>query len=53
MTRTQTQSEKFKQAARELGCNDDEKRFTEALKKIGQSPPPKADKKDEGEKLGQ
>lgn len=47
------QVDKFKEAARELGCDEDEKRFTEALKKLGRSPPPKVDKKDEDEEPGQ
>ena len=34
MTDQKTQSDKFKQAARELECDDDEKRFDERVKKL-------------------
>jgi len=36
------QAEKFKQAARELGCDEDEAHFKEALKKVlsRRAPPP-------------
>ena len=32
----------FKEAARELGCDDDEKTFDKVLKKISSAPPPKS-----------
>lgn len=34
MTDKQTQLDKFKEAARDLECDDDEKRFDERLKKL-------------------
>jgi len=34
MADEKTQSEKFKEAARELECDDDEQRFKEQLKKL-------------------
>jgi hypothetical protein len=34
MTNEKTQSDKFKEAARELECDDDEKRFDERMKKL-------------------
>jgi hypothetical protein len=34
------QTEKFKQAARELGCDEDESRFEEALKMVARHKPP-------------
>ncbi len=48
-----SQSDKFKQAARELECDDDEAAFREKFKKLTSAPPPesvesrkfKADKK--------
>lgn len=40
------QIDKFKEAARELGTDDDEKRFGERLRRITKSPPPKEDGKD-------
>jgi hypothetical protein len=46
--KSQTQVEKFRQAARELGTDDNEKRFNEKLGKIArQKPadPPKSKKK--------
>jgi hypothetical protein len=33
------QSERFKEAARELGCDESEERFDEALRKIGKAKP--------------
>jgi hypothetical protein len=33
------QSERFKQAARELGCDESEERFDEKLKAIAKAPP--------------
>jgi hypothetical protein len=38
-----TQKEKFKEAARELGCDEDEKAFDDKLRRIGKQSPPKAD----------
>jgi hypothetical protein len=32
----------FQKAARELGCDDDEKAFDKVLKKIASAPPPKS-----------
>lgn len=44
--KTQMQLDKFKQAARDLETDDDEKRFDEKLEKIArQKPAPKTDKK--------
>jgi hypothetical protein len=34
------QSRKFIEAARELGCDDDEERFMERFKKLTEAPPP-------------
>jgi hypothetical protein len=34
-----SQSERFKQAARELGCDDDPGRFKETLRKLASAPP--------------
>lgn len=39
MAKPDTQSDKFKEAARELGCDEDEGRWDERLKKVaGQKP---------------
>lgn len=38
--KTKSQLAKFKEAARELGTDDDEKRFEERLKQIAKAPPP-------------
>jgi hypothetical protein len=35
----QSQSERFKQAARELGCDESEERFVETVRKIAKAPP--------------
>jgi hypothetical protein len=35
----QSQSERFKQAARELGCDDDPERFKETVRKLAKAPP--------------
>lgn len=40
------QKERFEQAARELGCDEDESHFEEALKKVARHKPP-PDKPDE------
>lgn len=46
----QNQADKFKQLARDLECNDDEKRFEEAVKKVSKAKPSKpADHKPTGE----
>jgi len=34
------QTEKFKDTARELGCDESEERFREALRKVGRAKPP-------------
>lgn len=34
MTKEKTQSDKFKDAARDLGCDEDEGRWEERLKKV-------------------
>lgn len=34
-----TQAERFKQAARELGCDESEERFIETVRKIAKAPP--------------
>jgi hypothetical protein len=34
-----TQSDKFKEAARELGCDEDEARWDERLKKVAKQKP--------------
>lgn len=48
MTDQRTQSEKFKQAARDLECDDDEGRWDERLKKVAaQKLQPDQDKTDE------
>ncbi|MBB4567627.1 hypothetical protein GGE67_002422 [Rhizobium leucaenae] len=45
-TDSQTQIDKFREAARELETDDDEKRFDEHLGKIARSPPPKDQKQE-------
>ena len=35
----ESQSERFKQAARELGCDDDPERFKETVRKLAKAPP--------------
>lgn len=39
-----SQAEKFRDAARELETDDDEKRFEKMVEKIAKAPPPKSDK---------
>lgn len=34
-----SQSERFAQAARELGCDDDPERFREVVRKLAKAPP--------------
>ena len=36
-----SQSEKFIEAARELGCDDNELSFDEIVKKVAKAPPPR------------
>jgi hypothetical protein len=36
-----TQSEKFVEAARELGCDENESAFDEIVKKVAKAPPPR------------
>ena len=43
---SETQTDKFKQAARELGCDESEERFNENLKRIAKAKPK------DGEKAG-
>ncbi len=45
-TERKSQSEKFKDLARELETNEDEAAFVDALRKIAKSPPPKDGKPD-------
>jgi hypothetical protein len=42
---TKSQSRKFREAARELGCDEDEAAFEARLKKIAKAQPPKPEKK--------
>ena len=43
---TETQSERFKQAARELGCDESGERFVETVRKLAKAPPqPKTPKR--------
>jgi hypothetical protein len=39
--KTQTQSDRFKEAARALECDDDEAHFDAKLKKVAKAPKPK------------
>ena len=39
MTEPETQSDKFKDAARELGCDEDEGRWEERLRKVAKQKP--------------
>jgi len=39
--RSSAQAQRFIDAARELGCDEDEARFDAALKKVASAPPPK------------
>jgi hypothetical protein len=41
-----SQAEKFEQAARELGCDDDPAHFDEMLKKVARHKPADSDKPD-------
>ena len=42
----ETQVEYFKRVARELGCDESEEAFDEALRKVAKRQPPKKDKGD-------
>lgn len=42
MTKEKTQSEKFKEAAKELECDEDEARFERRLKRVAKTDLPKA-----------
>lgn len=41
---SKSQVDKFREVARELEADDDEKRFDQRLGKIAKAPPPKVDK---------
>jgi len=43
--KTLTQPEKFEEAARELGCNEDESAFDEMIKEVAKAPPPRQNEK--------
>ena len=43
MESTKSQSDRFKEAARALECDDDEARFDAKLKKVAKAPKPKDD----------
>ena len=46
MTTDKEQADRFKQTARELGCDESEERFNERLKRIAKAKPkPKHDEK--------
>lgn len=45
-----SQADKFRDLARELGCDDDEAKFDEALKRIAETPKPEPKDKPAGEK---
>ena len=44
---TKTQAEKFKKAAKVLGCGEDEAKFDDIVKKVAQSGGKRVDPKDE------
>ena len=44
MSRQKMQIDRFKQAARELGCDESEEAFDAALRKVANSPPQPAEK---------
>jgi hypothetical protein len=48
--RVRSQHEAFAQAARELGCDDDEEAFEKRLKAVASAPPPKPAKKSKTKK---
>ncbi len=45
-----SQSQKFIEAARELGCAEDESAFDEMVKKVAKAPPPRQDDKPKAKK---
>jgi hypothetical protein len=45
---TKTQPDKFKEAAKEHGADEDEKRWEERLKRVAKQRPPSSDKPAEG-----
>ena len=45
----QAQVDKFREAARELGCDESEERFDATLERIAKAPPPKDDASGNGE----
>lgn len=45
-----SQSQEFLEAARALGCDDDEDAFDAKLKAVASAPPPKTTKKPKGKK---
>lgn len=48
-----SQADKFRDLARELECDEDEKRFDDALRRVGSaSPPEKGDKPKKGRDNG-
>jgi len=47
---TETQLDKFKDAARQLECDENEAVFEEKLRHIAKSDPPKADEQSEKDK---
>jgi hypothetical protein len=40
METSESQHDRFKELARELGCNEDEAAFEASLKKVAKAPPP-------------
>jgi hypothetical protein len=44
------QSRKFIEAAKELGCAEDEAGFDEIVKKVAKAPPPRKDEKPKADK---
>lgn len=47
-----SQSDKFKDLARELECDESEERFDRALKRVAESPPPEKGGKSKKDKPG-
>lgn len=43
MTQNKTQADKFKESARELGADENEKHWKERLKKVAKAKPEKSD----------
>lgn len=53
MNQEKSQADKFRDLARELECDEDEKRFDKALRRVGSAPPPeKGDKPKKGRDNG-